>query len=73
MSVCIPSTVDVIGRSFWRDCQFISNVSFESGSRLSRIEEFVFGYCHYLKSICLPSLVGLLCQRCFTGSFDFGI
>jgi hypothetical protein len=41
-------------------CRSLSAVTFESGSRLSRIESYAFEYCTRLASICLPaSLISL--------------
>jgi hypothetical protein len=40
-------------------------VTFESGSKLSRIESFAFWHCPSLSSICIPSSVEVLCGNCF--------
>jgi hypothetical protein len=40
-------------------------VRFEAGSKLSRIEKFVFRSCSSLSSICIPSSIEVLCRGCF--------
>jgi hypothetical protein len=52
----IPSSVVVLGRSSFRQCESLESVIFQSGSRLERIEEFAFHGC-VLKSLEIPSSV----------------
>jgi hypothetical protein len=40
-------------------------VSFASESKLSRIEKSAFEGCSSLSSICIPSSVEILCEKCF--------
>jgi hypothetical protein len=54
-SICIPSSVEKLGKDCFSLCESLSTVTFESGSKLSSIEEFAFAYCSSLSSICIPS------------------
>jgi hypothetical protein len=55
-SIVIPSSVVVLGQESFRKCKSLESVTFESGSRLERIEECVcFG--SGLKSIAIPCSV----------------
>jgi hypothetical protein len=42
--IVIPSSVEVIGDFAFYECQFLSDVSFEEGSRLQRIGTWAFAY-----------------------------
>jgi hypothetical protein len=44
----------------------VSSVTFEAGSRLSRIESWAFHSCFSLSSICIPSSVETLGRDCFS-------
>jgi hypothetical protein len=63
-SVVIPSSVDMLCRSFVRGLGSIESVTFEAGCRLQRIEESAFLY-SVLISIIIPSSVEILCNSCF--------
>jgi hypothetical protein len=52
-SIVIPSSVIVLSESSFGSCQSLESVTFESGSRLERIEESAF-YGSGLKSIVIP-------------------
>jgi hypothetical protein len=47
-SVCIPSSVEVIGQRCFSYCHLISTLIFETRSKLVRIESWAFGYCSSL-------------------------
>jgi hypothetical protein len=64
--ICIPSTLMHIGKSCFSRCQSLSTLSFESNSKLDRIEGSAFSGCSSLKSICIPSSVRILCESCFS-------
>jgi hypothetical protein len=42
-------------------------VTFETGSKLSRIDLYAFLHCSSLSSICIPSSVEMLGESCFFG------
>jgi hypothetical protein len=59
-----PASVVVLGRESFRRCESLESVTFESGSRLERIEERVF--CGSgLKSVLIPSSVVVLARDSF--------
>jgi hypothetical protein len=63
--VRIPNSIQILCKSCFSCCISLSTLVFESGSTLTRIEEFAFSYCSSLKSICIPSSVQILCRLCF--------
>jgi hypothetical protein len=48
-------------------CESLSTVTFESGSKLSSIDKSAFQYCRSLSSICIPSSVEKVGKHCFDG------
>jgi hypothetical protein len=64
-SIVIPSSVVVLGEWSFSWCKSLESVTFESGSRLERIEESAF-YCTGLKSIEIPSPVVVLGKESFS-------
>jgi hypothetical protein len=65
-SIVIPSSVVVFGQWSFHGCKSLESVTFESGPRLERIEDFAF-YETGLKSILVPSSVVVLGKRSFHG------
>jgi hypothetical protein len=59
-SIEIPSSVVVLGEGSFASCYSLESVTFESGSRLERIEERAF-YGSRLKSIEIPPCVSFIC------------
>jgi hypothetical protein len=60
----IPSSVELLGLSCFSGCQLLSSITFESNSRLARIESETFSYSS-LRSIVIPSNVEILGSKCF--------
>jgi TPR repeat protein len=65
-SIVIPSSVVVLGKCSFSTCTSLESVTFESGSRLERIDESAFHGCA-LKSIVIPSSVVVLGKESFSG------
>jgi hypothetical protein len=68
-SICIPASVEVIGNScfwneHWGDTE-LARVTFESCSKLKRIDEFGFHGCCQLTSLCIPASVEYIGGYCF--------
>jgi hypothetical protein len=63
--ICISASVEIIADSSFADCDTLSNVSFEFGSNLQRIEAHAFSRCSFLQSIQIPASVEFLGLRCF--------
>jgi hypothetical protein len=64
IEIIIPSSVEVLGEKCFYECRSLSLVTFESGSRLSRIEKLAF-YRTGLIEIIIPSSVEVLGDGCF--------
>jgi hypothetical protein len=56
-SLCIPSSVKTLLHDCFSHCKFLSNVTFELGSRLSRMEKSAFSKCLSFCSICILRLL----------------
>jgi hypothetical protein len=63
-SIVIPSSVVVLGKSSFCECESLESVTFESDSRLERIGNSAFR-CSGLKSILIPSSVVVLGKGSF--------
>jgi hypothetical protein len=61
----IGRDVEILGSSCFSSCYSLSSVSFESESRLIRIESSAFSYSS-LESIIIPRTVEILCSECFS-------
>jgi hypothetical protein len=59
-SICLPASVEFLGEGAFSSCRSLSAFTFESGSKLTRIEAFALLDCYVLKSICLPASVEFL-------------
>jgi hypothetical protein len=53
--MCIPSSVETIGEFCFRECQSLSDLTFEAGSAISHIGNLAFTDCWSLPSICIPA------------------
>jgi hypothetical protein len=58
--VVIRADVCLILEKCFNSCDLLSEVAFEKGSKLQRIEEFAFGSCSLLESITIPSNVAVI-------------
>jgi hypothetical protein len=58
-SICIPSSVESIGRNCFTSCVHLSIVTFERDSRLSVLSHSVFESCSALESVRRPPSIGL--------------
>jgi hypothetical protein len=56
IEISIPASVEVIGEECFAFCTLLSSVTFESGSRLSRIENQAFGKTALIEIIIPPSV-----------------
>jgi hypothetical protein len=64
IEIVIPSSVEIIGERCFFQCRSLTSVTFESGSRLSRIANRVF--CETgLINIVIPASVEVLDSNCF--------
>jgi hypothetical protein len=64
-SVTLSRDIEVICEGCFSGCSSISSFTFESDSKLIRIEAEAFSWCSSLRSICIPSSVEILGWKCF--------
>jgi hypothetical protein len=64
VEMTIPASVEVLGWNCFSDCKALFRVTFESGSRLSRIERRAF-YQSSLVEVLIPASVEVLGEECF--------
>jgi hypothetical protein len=60
----IGMNIEILGTRCFSSCKSLSSITFESHSRLTRIESFAFSFSS-LQSILIPSNVEILGSRCF--------
>jgi hypothetical protein len=61
----IPNSVEILGSGCFSSCKSLSSITFESGSRLTRIESAA-SRGSSLQSIIIPSSVEVLRSKCFS-------
>jgi hypothetical protein len=64
-SICIPSSIEILDKRCFSYCSSLSQVIFESGSKLTQIRGRVFIGCSSLTSICVPANVEHIFKECF--------
>jgi hypothetical protein len=62
--ITIPRDIEILGSSCFRECKSFSSISFESNSRVMRIESYAFSESS-LQSIVIPSSVEIFGSSCF--------
>jgi predicted metal-binding protein len=65
-NITISSDIEILGSSCFSNCKSLSSISFESNSRLTRIESSAFSNSS-LESIAIPRNVEVLGSSCFSG------
>jgi hypothetical protein len=60
----IPQSIEILCSSCFESCKSLSSISFESNSRLTRIESKASSFSS-LQSIEIPRNVEILCSSCF--------
>jgi hypothetical protein len=56
----VPASVEMLGRECFSDCGSLAHLTFESGSRISRIAARAFDRCPILKSVSIPASLEIL-------------
>jgi hypothetical protein len=64
-AIIIPGGIGELCCHCFYGNKFVSSVTFEPRSKLSRIERGAFAACYSLASICIPSSVEMLSEDCF--------
>ena len=67
MSVTVPGSVRYIATDAFKDCGFITEISFETGSALETVDEYAFLNCSGIRSITLPSAIRNVRDYAFYG------
>jgi hypothetical protein len=65
VTIQIPNKIEVIPPGSFSNCSKLFNFSFESGSRLHRIDDGAFFYCSSLNHIIVPAWVEFFADMCF--------
>jgi hypothetical protein len=64
--IWIPRSVEIIGDSCFRECEYLREIKFECGSKLRYVGKEAFRYCDF-GGIELPSSVEYIGESCFEG------
>jgi hypothetical protein len=62
-SICIPSSVEIMGDSCFGSCTSLSSLTFESGSKIARINWGIAPACPLLDGIFVPAWPSVLPPR----------
>jgi hypothetical protein len=65
--VTLDAHIEILCSGALLDCQSISVLIFESGSKLTRFEAKALSGCSSLQSLCIPASVEILGEGCFAG------
>jgi hypothetical protein len=65
--VIVPRTVEALSPGSFATCRTVSRVTFESACQLLSIGDYAFLDCSKLSSLCIPSSVQQIGQKCFLG------
>jgi hypothetical protein len=65
VEIILPASVEILGDECFSLCGSLYSVTFESGSRLSRIEGRAFSETGFIEII-IPSSVEVLDEECFS-------
>jgi hypothetical protein len=65
-SLVIPQQYDAIGRDCFLYRKNSLTVTFEDGTKLTRLDDHAFYWCYSLGSICIPACVTVLGESCFS-------
>jgi hypothetical protein len=63
LSICIPSSVEMVGAQCFGGCESLSTVTFEPGSRLSCVEHPLFPVCPSLCAIHIPPSLQIILRQ----------
>jgi hypothetical protein len=64
-SILIPADIEILGDHSFDGCTSLSEIIFESGSKLTQMVGSVFVGCSSLASICIPAGVDKIPSECF--------
>lgn len=67
LSVTVPANTEYIATDAFKDCGFITSISFETGSKLRVIDEYAFLNCSGIKQIVIPSSIEEVKNNAFYG------
>jgi hypothetical protein len=64
-AICIPRSVEVIGKRAFSRCRGLEVLTFETQSKLKRLDDECFASCAF-KSICIPGSIEIIGKSCFS-------
>lgn len=66
-SICLPSTLNKVGRKAFAFCSKLKRIDFSKCSSLQEIEDEAFGCCQKLEEIALPDSITIIGDGAFNG------
>jgi hypothetical protein len=72
-SICIPSSIQIIGDFCFSECEAMSDLTFESGCQVSILGDSACSACSRLQAVCIPSSIETICSSCFEGCSHLSI
>jgi hypothetical protein len=63
-NLTLNRNVEILCTKCFQSCALLTSLSFQSGSRLRRIEASIFSRSAELRSLCIPASVEVLCKNC---------
>jgi hypothetical protein len=70
VSLCLPASVETLGRLAFARCGHLCTITFAPGSQLKEIGPHAFSKCYELQSIAVPPFVSTLDEGCFERCFS---
>ncbi len=67
--IAIPASVEEIGENAFEDCNYVSEISFASGSKLKSIGDSAFSGCNVLEKLQLPTGLKTIGENAFDGCY----
>jgi hypothetical protein len=64
-SIFLPASIEILHKECFSRCSSLSQIIFESGSRLTQMGFQAFARCSSLTSICIPANVETIPEECF--------
>jgi hypothetical protein len=64
-SILIPASIEILGDNCFNNCFCLSQIIFESASKVLHVGTEAFSFCSSLASICIPATLENISEQCF--------